>query len=100
MLSLLAIVLLRNPEEFGPDAVHTSKQYGTAARSMVLTRLANGNVTVKTLQALCLLSFYNHLSKSVLEIYDTSDDSSKPSSCRETLPWDGQKHAREFGVCS
>lgn len=62
ILSVMAIVTERRPDAFTRSDLPSAEVFADAARSLLMLKLANGSVTVKILQALCLLSFYNYIS--------------------------------------
>jgi hypothetical protein len=65
ILPVLALVSLRDVEQFKIKGlgIQSHEVFGDAARRVLMSRLASGTVTLKTLQALCLVAFYNHISK-------------------------------------
>jgi hypothetical protein len=63
LLMILSVAIQYDPDQFSDDNMRSSEAYSDAARSLVMLRIANSSIDVSVLQALCLLAYFNLLSK-------------------------------------
>ena len=63
LLPMLACAVCCAPDSTFPSSVQSANVYTDSARSVLMSKIANGNVTMRTLQGLCILSYFNYASK-------------------------------------
>jgi hypothetical protein len=63
LLPMLACALCCATDGAFPTPMQSANVYSESARSIIMLKVANGSVTMRTLQGLCVLSFFNYTSK-------------------------------------
>jgi hypothetical protein len=63
VFAILALLTTYNSSDFGGEALESPDAYYKSARTGVMLAIAQGSMTIRSCQTLCLLAYYNFIGK-------------------------------------